>query len=78
MFGELDVHRGKQGSEDKEICINETFGFNPMSPYAVSKISGYYTVKYFRDVYKLFVCTAISFNHESPYRHPEFITRKIT
>lgn len=49
-----------------------------MSPYATSKIAAFYTVKMYREVYKLFICTAISFNHESPLRHPEFITRKIT
>jgi GDPmannose 4,6-dehydratase len=49
-----------------------------MSPYAVSKIASYYMVKFYREVYKMFICTAISFNHESPLRHEEFITKKIT
>jgi len=49
-----------------------------MSPYAVSKISAYYLVQYYRNVHKLFVCTALTFNHESPLRNETFITRKIT
>jgi GDPmannose 4,6-dehydratase len=49
-----------------------------MSPYAVSKISAFYMVGYFRRVYGMYICTAISFNHESPLRHETFITRKIT
>lgn len=58
--------------------MDENFAFNPASPYAVSKIASYYLVRYYRNVYKLKISTAISFNHESPLRHESFITRKIT
>jgi GDPmannose 4,6-dehydratase len=58
--------------------MDESFPFNPASPYAVSKIASFYLVKYYRNVHKLKVSTAISFNHESPLRHETFITRKIT
>lgn len=49
-----------------------------MSPYAVSKISAYYLVQYFKNVHSFFICTGMTFNHESPLRHDTFITRKIT
>ena len=49
-----------------------------MSPYAVSKISGHFVIKYFMNVFKMHICTAFSFNHESPLRNDEFVTRKIT
>lgn len=73
MFGEV------AGSENnKSLLITEDFPFNPMSPYAVSKIASYYMVKFYRKVYGMYICTALSFNHESPLRHEEFITRKVT
>lgn len=49
-----------------------------MSPYAVSKISAYYLVQYYKNVHRMFICTGLTFNHESPFRHDTFITRKIT
>jgi GDPmannose 4,6-dehydratase len=58
--------------------MTEDFPFNPVSPYAVSKISAYFLVKYYRTVFNLKICTAFAFNHESPLRHEMFITRKIT
>ena len=58
--------------------MNEDYPFNPASPYAVAKIASYYLVKYYRNVYKLRISTALSFNHESPLRHESFVTRKIT
>ena len=73
MFGQVD-----KGLEDPNTLIDENFPFVPKSPYAVSKIANYYMVKYYRAVYKMFICTAITFNHESPLRHDEFVTRKIT
>ncbi len=71
MFG--DVVRGTG-----EKIVSEGFPFNPMSPYAVSKISAYYMVQYHKTVHKMFICTGLTFNHESPFRHESFITRKIT
>lgn len=77
MFGDIRLSP-KFTEENKEILIDESFGFYPMSPYAVSKVSSYYMVQFFRQVYKLQICTGISFNHESPLRHSDFITRKIS
>ena len=73
MFGQVDA-----GLQDPNTLIDESFPFNPKSPYAVSKISNYYMVKLYREVYHMFICTAIAFNHESPLRHDEFITKKLT
>ena len=57
---------------------NEETPFSPRSPYAVSKLAGYWTVKTYRDAYNLYMCSGILFNHESEVRGPEFVTRKIT
>ncbi len=57
---------------------NEQTPFRPRSPYAVSKLAGYWTVKVYRDAYGLFACNGILFNHESEVRGPEFVTRKIS
>ncbi len=73
MFGY--VESTKNG---KPNVIDESFVFNPMSPYAVSKIGAFYLMKEFRMVYGMFCCNSIAFNHESPLRHEDFITRKIT
>lgn len=56
---------------------NEEAIFNPCSPYAISKVFGYHVVKNYRESYKLFACSGILFNHESPLRGEEFVTRKI-
>ena len=57
---------------------NEKTPFNPRSPYAVSKVFGHYIVKNYRESYNLFAVSGILFNHESPFRGEEFVTRKIT
>ena len=57
---------------------NEKTKFYPRSPYAVSKTFAHYTVRNYREAYKLFAVSGILFNHESPLRGEEFITRKIT
>ena len=59
-------------------ALNERSKMEPCSPYAVSKLSAYHLCKYYRQTYKLNVVQAISFNHESPFRHEMFVTRKIT
>eukprot|EP00252_Welwitschia_mirabilis_P014819 TRINITY_DN3285_c0_g1_i2.p1 TRINITY_DN3285_c0_g1~~TRINITY_DN3285_c0_g1_i2.p1 ORF type:complete len:352 (+),score=47.68 TRINITY_DN3285_c0_g1_i2:477-1532(+) len=57
---------------------NESTPFHPRSPYAVSKVAAHwYTVNY-REAYGLFACNGILFNHESPRRGENFVTRKIT
>ena len=67
MFGEV-----------KESPQNENTSFNPRSPYGISKVTGYYLTKNYREAYKLFASNGILFNHESPRRGFEFVTRKIT
>lgn len=57
---------------------NEETPFSPRSPYAVSKLAGYWTVKTYRDAYNLYMSNGILFNHESEVRGPEFVTRKIS
>ncbi len=57
---------------------NEETKFNPRSAYGVSKIAGYYLTKNYREAYNLFACSGILFNHESPKRNINFISRKIT
>ncbi len=57
---------------------NEETPFMPNSPYAISKLAGYWTTKSYREAYKLFFCNGILFNHESEVRGPEFVTRKVS
>jgi GDPmannose 4,6-dehydratase len=61
-----------------ETQQTETTPFNPCSPYAVSKLYTYYIAKNYRDSYDMFICSGILFNHESPRRGHNFVTRKIT
>jgi len=56
---------------------NEKTPFNPVSPYATSKLFSYYTVKNYRKAFKIFACNGILFNHESTLRGTEFVTKKI-
>lgn len=56
---------------------NEQTPFNPRSPYAVAKASAFWLVNNYREAYKLFACTGILFNHESPLRSARFVTQKI-
>ena len=62
----------------QEIPQKETTPFYPRSPYGVSKLAGYWTIKNYRESYSSFMSNGILFNHESPMRGPEFVTRKIT
>ena len=57
---------------------NENNKFNPRSIYGISKVSGYYLVTNYRKHHNMFACTGILYNHESPRRGYEFVTRKIT
>lgn len=61
-----------------EIPQKETTPFNPQSPYAVSKIFAYYATRVYRQNYNMFASNGILFNHESPRRGVNFVTRKIT
>lgn len=56
---------------------NEATPFYPRSPYGVSKLAGFWTVKNYREAYGLFMCSGILFNHESEMRGEEFVTKKI-
>ena len=62
----------------KNYPQNENTKFNPRSAYGVSKIAGYYLTKNYREAYNLYACSGILFNHESPRRNKDFITRKIS
>lgn len=57
---------------------SETTPFYPRSPYGVSKLYGHWITVNYRESYGLFACSGILFNHESPRRGLEFVTRKIT
>lgn len=57
---------------------NQNTPFYPRSPYGVSKVFAYYMTKNYRQSYDMFCCSGIMFNHESPRRGKEFVTRKIT
>ena len=57
---------------------NEKTNFHPRSPYATSKTFAHYSVQNYREAYNIFAVSGILFNHESPLRGEEFITRKIT
>jgi GDPmannose 4,6-dehydratase len=57
---------------------SESTAFHPRSPYGVAKAFGHYTTVNFRESYDAFACSGIMFNHESPRRSREFVTRKIT
>ncbi len=67
MFGQTDT--AKQ---------DENTTFNPQSPYACAKTMAYYIVRYYRMAFGMFASTAILYNHESPRRMPEYVTRKVT
>src|SRR5947199_484002 len=67
MFGK--VHESPQ---------RESTPFYPRSPYGVAKVYGHYITVNYRERYDLFACSGILFNHESPRRGLEFVTRKIT
>jgi GDPmannose 4,6-dehydratase len=62
----------------QESPQNESTRFYPRSPYGAAKVFGHHITVNYRESYGLFACSAISFNHESPRRGLEFVTRKIT
>jgi len=67
MFGEV-----------QEIPQKESTPFYPRSPYGVAKLYAHWMVINYRESYNIFGCSGILFNHESPLRGKEFVTRKIT
>lgn len=67
MFGKVE-----------EVPQNEKTPFHPRSPYGISKVAGYYLTQNYRESYGMHCSSGILFNHESPRRGFEFVTRKIT
>lgn len=67
MFGKVE-----------EMPQTENTPFNPRSAYGISKVAGHHLTKNYREAYRLFACSGILFNHESPRRGYEFVTRKIS
>lgn len=62
----------------EETPQNEHTRFHPRSPYGISKVAGFHLTRNYREAYDIFACSGILFNHESPRRGYEFVTRKIT
>ncbi len=62
----------------RETPQTENTPFHPRSPYGISKVAGFDLTRNYREAYGLFACSGICFNHESPRRGFEFVTRKIT
>ena len=61
-----------------ETPQTETTPFSPRSPYGISKVSAYWTTINYREAFNVFACNGIMFNHESPRRGENFVSRKIT
>lgn len=61
-----------------EMPQTELTPFNPRSPYGISKVFGFQITKNYRESYDMYACNGICYNHESPRRGIEFVTRKIT
>ena len=85
------VHQVKPNTKFYQASTSELFGglpetapqsektpFHPRSPYAVAKLYSYWITVNYRESYGLFACNGILFNHESPRRGADFVTRKIT
>src|SRR4030095_1507858 len=62
----------------REVPQRETTPFYPRSPYGVSKVFAHYITVNYRESYEMFAVSGILFNHESPRRGLEFVTRKVT
>ena len=62
----------------QEIPQSEKTIFYPRSNYGISKVTGFDLTRNYREAYKIFSCSGILFNHESPRRGFEFVTRKIS
>lgn len=66
------------GETSQDTAQSESTIFNPVSPYAAAKVYAYYIAECYRKAYGMYVCNGILFNHESPRRGENFVTRKIT
>jgi len=69
MYGEVSID---------QPALNENSRFNPNSPYAIAKLYGYHITNSYKTAYNIFACNGILFNHESPRRGHNFVTKKIT
>jgi GDPmannose 4,6-dehydratase len=82
--GEMEKVRFYQASSSEmfgatlESPQRETTQFHPRSPYGVAKVFGHYITQNYRESYNAWACSGILFNHESPRRGFEFLTRKVT
>ena len=61
----------------REVPQKETTPFYPRSPYGVAKLAAYWMTVNYRESYNMFACNGLLFNHESPLRGKEFVTRKL-
>ena len=68
---------GQFYGDNKKNFYNIHSKIEPQSPYGVSKAAAYWLVKIYREKYNIYCCTGILFNHESPLRSKEFVTKKI-
>lgn len=66
------------GGQKGETFCDENTPFHPRSPYGCAKMYGFSITVNYREAYKMFACNGLLFNHESPRRGPNFVTRKIT
>src|SRR5580692_1087401 len=62
----------------RETPQRESTPFHPRSPYGISKVAGFHLTMNYREAYDMYCCNGILFNHESPRRGLEFVTRKVT
>jgi GDPmannose 4,6-dehydratase len=62
----------------EEVPQTEMTKFHPRSPYGISKVAGFHLTRNYRDAYQMYCVSGILFNHESPRRGFEFVTRKVT
>jgi GDPmannose 4,6-dehydratase len=60
------------------LPYSEATPFHPQSPYAIAKLDAHHTTRIYREAYGMFAATGICFNHESPWRSQEFVSRKIS
>ena len=78
MFGANYSTRTNPQTHEIEYYQDENTPFAPQSPYAVAKLASHRLVQIYREAYNIFSCSGILFNHESPRRGENFVTRKIT
>jgi GDPmannose 4,6-dehydratase len=80
-FSQLPIKFYNAGSSEcfgnVDFAVNEETPFRPRSPYGVAKATSFWEVVNYREAYKIFACTGILFNHESPLRKERFVTKKI-